>query len=264
MPSLSQPALYSVFPAWPWLLAVPALLLPNDSYGRHPLCSNQVAVSHLVSDHASAHSGQEQCLDPRIAAPTRHELVFRLGGSSIRSCRSWHGTNRGRQLAGRVKIDDAYLGDERAGKPGRGSANKVPFIMAASTVEGGQLHHIVLRSVPFTSESVADWASGAERRSPCGYGWLACVWPLRAEIDDHEAIVTGSGHVAAEHAEFRWVNIMLGNLKTTITSTYHAFKFGKYMARYLGAFRYRFNHRYNLRAMLQQLVHATTTITLLL
>ncbi|MES1954171.1 ISXo5 transposase [Salinisphaera hydrothermalis EPR70] len=36
------------------------------------------------------------------------------------------------------------------------------------------------------------------------------------------------------------VNIMLGNLKTAINGTYHAFKFAKYAPRYLAEFQYRF------------------------
>ena len=40
----------------------------------------------------------------------------------------------GRQLDGRVEIDDAYLGGERTGgKVGRGSENKVPFVAAVQT-----------------------------------------------------------------------------------------------------------------------------------
>ena len=31
-----------------------------------------------------------------------------------------------RELTGRVEIDDAYLGGERKGKPGRGSPNEAP------------------------------------------------------------------------------------------------------------------------------------------
>ena len=45
----------------------------------------------------------------------------------------------GRQLTGRVEIDDAYLGGERSGgKVGRGSENKVSFIAAVQTTEDGQ------------------------------------------------------------------------------------------------------------------------------
>ena len=36
------------------------------------------------------------------------------------------------RLAGDVQIDDAYLGGEKAGKPGRGAANKLPFIVAVA------------------------------------------------------------------------------------------------------------------------------------
>ena len=39
-----------------------------------------------------------------------------------------------RQLSGFVQIDDAYLGGERnGGKPGRGSENKQPFVVAVAT-----------------------------------------------------------------------------------------------------------------------------------
>jgi hypothetical protein len=36
-----------------------------------------------------------------------------------------------RLLTGVVVADDAYLGDVHAGKPGRGSENKVPFMACA-------------------------------------------------------------------------------------------------------------------------------------
>jgi hypothetical protein len=41
--------------------------------------------------------------------------------------------DEGLVLMGRVEIDDAYLGGKRAGKPGRGSENKVPFVVAVQT-----------------------------------------------------------------------------------------------------------------------------------
>ena len=39
----------------------------------------------------------------------------------------------GRQLDGRVEIDDAYLGGERRGKRGRGAAGKTPIVAAVET-----------------------------------------------------------------------------------------------------------------------------------
>lgn len=46
----------------------------------------------------------------------------------------------GRKLAGWIEIDDAYLGGEKARKPGqsgRGSPNEVPFVAAVETDEAG-------------------------------------------------------------------------------------------------------------------------------
>jgi len=36
-------------------------------------------------------------------------------------------------LSGFIELDDAYLGGERSGKPGRGAANKTPFVAAVQT-----------------------------------------------------------------------------------------------------------------------------------
>jgi hypothetical protein len=49
----------------------------------------------------------------------------------------------GRQLDGRVAIDDAYLGGGRSGgKTGRGSENKVPFVAAVQTTPDEKLAHV--------------------------------------------------------------------------------------------------------------------------
>ncbi|HCZ14999.1 MAG TPA: IS1595 family transposase, partial [Candidatus Accumulibacter sp.] len=39
---------------------------------------------------------------------------------------------------------------------------------------------------------------------------------------------------------FHWINTLLGNLKTSINGTYHAFDFRKYAYRYLSETQYRF------------------------
>ena len=56
---------------------------------------------------------------------------------------------------------------------------------------------------------------------------------------------------------FRWVNTILGNLKTAITGTYHAFDFEKYAHRYLAEAQYRFNRRFDLPEMFKRFVFAT-------
>jgi hypothetical protein len=60
---------------------------------------------------------------------------------------------------------------------------------------------------------------------------------------------------------FHWINTILGNLKTAIAGTYHAFDFDKYAHRYLAEFQYRFNRRFDLRSMLPRLVFACISIS---
>ena len=65
-----------------------------------------------------------------------------------------------RQLQGRVEIDDAYLGGERTGgKVGRGSENKVPFVVAVQTTPEGKPQFVCLRQQSLTREEVAVFAA---------------------------------------------------------------------------------------------------------
>src|SRR5450432_590649 len=66
----------------------------------------------------------------------------------------------GRELDGRVELDDAYLGGERSGgKAGRGSENKIPFVAAVQTTPDGQPQLVCLRQQPFTVEEVSVFAA---------------------------------------------------------------------------------------------------------
>jgi hypothetical protein len=69
----------------------------------------------------------------------------------------------------------------------------------------------------------------------------------------HEAIVAGQ-RLPRELPQFRWVNTVLGNLKTALVGTHHAFDFAKYAARYLAGFAYRFNPRFDLRGLTARLI----------
>ena len=53
---------------------------------------------------------------------------------------------------------------------------------------------------------------------------------------------------------------MLGNLKTSLSGAYHAFKFAKYAKRYLAAFTYRFNRRFHLEMLPTRLLIAAASI----
>ncbi len=166
----------------------------------------------------------------------------------------------GRQLDGRVEIDDAYLGGERSGgKVGRGSENKVPFIAAVQTTPDGQPQFMCLRQQPFTSEEVAVFAarSIAPTATVVSDG-LWCFGAVQIVGAAHERVVTGGGRASADLPQFRAVNTVLGNLKRALGGTYHAFDFAKYAHRYLAEAQYRFNRRFNLRSILVRLLRAAS------
>ncbi len=164
----------------------------------------------------------------------------------------------GRQLDGRVEIDDAYLGGERSGgKAGRGSENKVPFVAAVQTTPDGQPQFVCLRQQPFTHEEVAVFAARSIAPSATVVSdGLWCFGAVQIVGAEHERVVTGGGKASAELPQFRAVNTVLGNLKRALSGTYHAFNFAKYAHRYLAEAQYRFNRRFNLRSILARLLRA--------
>src|SRR5690606_29373237 len=126
-----------------------------------------------------------------------------------------------RRLAGFVQIDDAYLGGERnGGKPGRGSENKQPFVVAVSTDE--HLEHptfAVIEPVKaFDNASIDDWMQ--RRLAPDAEVYsdgLACFHRFATDAHAHTVLVTGGGRAATEARGARWVNILLGNVKRAIS-----------------------------------------------
>lgn len=163
-----------------------------------------------------------------------------------------------RVLDGRVEIDDAYLGGERPGKRGRGSENKVSFVVAVQTADDGRPLLARMNRIAFTKEAVTEWANKALAASArVTSDALNCFEGFRNNVADYQPVVVGSGRQAVvAHPEFRRVNTVLSNLKTAISGTYHAFKFAKYADRYLAEVQYRFNRRFDLSSILIRLVRA--------
>ena len=158
-------------------------------------------------------------------------------------------------LEGSVLVDDAYLGGERPGKPGRGSPNKVPFVAAVQLdAQGHPLYAKLAPVAGFTSQAIADWARvallpGTNVLSD-GLGCFAGVIDAGCA---HTYIVVGA-RKPRELPRFTWVNTLLANLKTAVNGAHKHFAFGKYARAYLGAFAYRFNHRVHLRSLLTELL----------
>ena len=166
-------------------------------------------------------------------------------------------------LQGRVEIDDAYLGGERAGSinGGRKAANKSAFVAAVQTREDGRPLYVRLTPVvDFTNKEMAQWAA---RNLAPGCHVVSDGTPAFAQVRQvgavHERHATGGGRQGAQTPQLHWVNTVLGNLKTSMAGTYHAFDHVKYGARYLAEFCYRFNRRFDLPAMLPRLLRALAT-----
>jgi transposase-like protein len=162
------------------------------------------------------------------------------------------------KLEGRVEIDDAYLGGERSGgKRGRGAAGKTPLVAAVETTAERKPRRLKLMVVKgFRKKEIEklakrDFAPGSNIVSD----GLSC-WPAVEKAGCcHFPMVTGSGRQAAKWAPFRWVNTVLGNIKTAIAGTYHHVS-AKHAQSYLTSFAYRFNRRFQLDSIVQRLAWA--------
>jgi len=161
-----------------------------------------------------------------------------------------------RELDGRVELDDAYLGGELpGGKAGRGSENKVPIVAAVQTTPDGQPIVACLRQQAHTSEQMAIFAAQhlATSATVVSDG-LWCFRSITIVGATHLRLPTGGGPASVKLPQFKAVNTLLGNLKSAIGGTYHAFNFAKYAHRYLAEFQYRFNRRFDMRALFTRLL----------
>ena len=160
------------------------------------------------------------------------------------------------QLTGLVQLDDAYLGGEHAGgKPGRGSPNKTPFVAAVSLDAHGHPKFAKLHRLKgFTAEAIRDWARvhlapGTEVRSD----GLACFAAVTHAGCLHTPQVVGT-RKPRDLPQFKWVNTILGNVKTSLHGAFHSLGWAKHADTYLAAFAYRFNRRFDLRDLLARLI----------
>jgi len=163
------------------------------------------------------------------------------------------------RLTGRVTPTLAE--NARAARPAEASENKVPFVVAVQTTNGGQPDRVCMAPLPFRREAIAELAA-AHLQRPLGIvsDALGCFKAL-ADAGVHERFVTGGSSSSAKLPQFLAVNTVLGNLRAAIAETYHGFKFAKYAARYLGEFQCRFNRRYRMHELLPGLLRAMAFTT---
>jgi hypothetical protein len=165
---------------------------------------------------------------------------------------------RPRTLRGTVQMDEAFLGGQASGAASLGRKGKVAVLVAVSATRKGKPAMVCLSQQPATGEDVAVFAlntlaAGATVVCDGAPSFNYVRWQSIAE---HRPIVTGGGKQSCEIPQLKAINTVIGNLKTAITGTYHAFKFGKYTERYLAEYQYRFNRRFDLRTLMTRLIRA--------
>ena len=158
------------------------------------------------------------------------------------------------KLDGDVQIDDAYLGGERPGKPGRGAEGKVPFVVAVATRKGKPTYTQLRRIAGFTRDAIRDYAAA----NIAAGSWvlsdgLGCFLGLVDAGMRHIRIVTGGGR--PKHPLLQWVNTGLGNLKSANTGTSRSLDL-QHADRYLAAYEWRFSRRFDLTRNLERLARA--------
>ena len=100
--------------------------------------------------------------------------------------------NKAYKLKGDVQIDDAYLGGERKGTPGRGAVGKIPFLAAVETRDGKPVYIKLRRVAAFNKEAVKSYAKEAlEPGSTVLSDGLYCFESLAEAGMTHTAIKRG-------------------------------------------------------------------------
>ena len=208
-----------------------------------PLTTWFLAI-YLLTQRKSGISALQLSRELGVAYNTAWKLKHKL-------LQVMHGRNQGEKLSGRIEIDDAYLGDERPGKRGRGAEHTFPFVAAVQTDEAGHPQRVQLRCVSgFSLVEIRRYAQ--QVIAPGSQVISDGLWCFRAfdtPIYSHDRHITGVGRASVKNPEFNWVSTLLGNVKNAITGTYHAIR-GQHAPRYLAEFEYRFNRRYDLSAMI--------------
>lgn len=139
-----------------------------------------------------------------------------------------------------VELDDAFVGGKRAGKRGRGAADKSAIVVAVE-VHNGQAGFVAIEHVETVNQgTVRDFAR--RRLTPSQVVKTDAFRGLSslAEQHQHEAKATPPKLV---DEWLPWVHIVISNLKRYLLGTYHGVS-GKYLQSYINEFVYRFNRRF--------------------
>ena len=154
-----------------------------------------------------------------------------------------------------VVIDDAYWGGKKGdGVRGRGATGKTPFVASVSLTEDG--HPVKMRMsrvTGFTIKELDAWAiKHLAHDTLVVSDGLNCFPAVKKAGCKHEPIIARTDKGYDEYDVFKWVNVMIGNVKNALHGTYHHVS-SRHMPRYLAEFCYRFNRRFELHTMVDRL-----------
>jgi transposase-like protein len=187
---------------------------------------------------------------PDTAALMRHELMSVMSGREA-----------SRKLDGRAEMDDVVLGGENdGGKRGRGGPNKTPSVVGVETSKEGHLLRLLLTVMKSHNGNAIEAMARAHLEPGCrvisdGLGCFRAV--TKAGCVHEQTNATKANDHGEKLACFRWVNTVIGNLKTAIAGTLKSVA-PRYVSRYLAEFQYRFNRRFHLPEMLARLACVAT------
>lgn len=159
-------------------------------------------------------------------------------------------------IGGDIELDDAYWGGKKSGTRGHGSESKTPFV-AAVEKQNGKPHRVKLNVVSgFSKAAIEGWAKQhVQAGSNVLSDGLWCFGAVAQAGCTHQVVVVGDSRDPSRTAPFKWVNTVLGNLKTAMAGTFHTLA-PQHLKRHLATFAYRFDRRYNLPEMLPRLAYA--------
>jgi transposase-like protein/ribosomal protein L37AE/L43A len=168
------------------------------------------------------------------------------------------------KLSGLIEFDDSYFGGKKhKGKPGRGSENKKPVLVAIEVPNNKKPRYASLQEVP-TLESIHIESLLKNKVKDLSI--------LKTDAHKSFLFIPSKGYFhfpkkmdSREKIEkhLPWVHTMVGNVKNAIRSTFHGVS-AKHLHRYLDEFNYRFNRRFKEKLLFDRLLYAcviTNTIT---
>lgn len=156
-----------------------------------------------------------------------------------------------------ILLDDAYWGGKKQdGTRGRGATGKVPFVASVSLTSKGRPNKMRLSRVAgFLKAEISSWAQKHLCPSSVVISDGLNCFPGVTDADcDHEAVITYTDKGYDDKGIFKWINIMIGNVKNALHGTYHHVS-ANHLPRYLAEFCYRFNRRYELDEMVDRLAY---------